>query len=310
MKIKIKFLVSVLLLGIFLVGCGKSGNLKEGDCILNVSLNQEQLPQSFELLGENIKDEYEIKVCLENINSERLYYIYLNAQNGYKQKAKLNPGVYKINYETHNLANIHGMKIELQEENVQLTREKNTDLVVNITNTKEAEAWIQNAQPTPDILKEDRFSRKVQLNGEIIDLQTILEVLPFSPAKKNTEFVKPYETLEVFNSDYGIRVTMQNQSAEGLPWEKCQISSVAFGRNVVVLGGGVTIGCEITEVCHAQDGIYGKPSSLKGSVFLGLDIDTTSAEYLDSESGDKITLEFLPNGICIDDIQYEFAVFE
>ena len=310
MKNKIGVVLSVFLLGIFLVGCGKRGEIREGDCLLNVSLNQEQLPQSFELLGENIKEEYEIKVCLENINSERLYYIYLNPKNGYKQNAKLIPGVYKVNYETHNFANIHGMKIGIQEESVQLTRDKKTELVVNITNTNEAEAWMQSAQPTPAILKEDRFSRRVQLNGEIIDLQNILKVLPFSPSKKNHEFVKPYETLEVFNSDYGIRVTMQNQSGEELPWGNCHMNAVTFNRNVVALGGGITIGSGIKEVCHAQKGVYGKPSSLKGSVFLGLNFDATSAEYLDSDSGDKITLEFLPSGICIDEIQYEFAVYE
>ena len=211
---------------------------------------------------------------------------------------------------TSNRSTTHGVKIEIQDESVQLSREKKTDLVVNIANTKEAEGWIQKVQPTPAILREERFSRNVQLNGEIIDLQNILSILPFSPSKKNTEFVKPYETLEVYNSDYGIRVTMQNQGGEALPWEKCRIKGVTFTRNVVVLGGGVSIGSGIPEVCHAQDGIYGKPSSLKGSVFLGLNYSATSAEYLNSDSGDKITLEFLPSGTCIDEIKYEFAVYE
>ena len=64
----------------------------------------------------------------------------------------------------------------------------------------------------------------------------------------------------------------------------------------------------IREIVHDEHGIYGKPDELGGSIFWTSGLDTTSAIYIDDNTGNTITIE-TDNDKYIKLIKYEFQEF-
>ena len=95
-----------------------------------------------------------------------------------------------------------------------------------------------------------------------------------------------------------------------MDWQECELIKVTFKKNNVIWGQGAFVGMDVTKAVHAEKGLYGEPYAMSGTVLAGLGYDRTYVSYLDTMSGDKLTLEIVPDGDYVSGICYELKVFE
>lgn len=299
---KLRYAAAVIcVLALSLTGCGKTGKLDEGDCACIVSL--ESIPQEFKMLGDNVEGLLEIEVTLENITTERRYGFTLNGENGFKQEASLNPGVYKVYYCAASPYILH-MDVSARQEQLDVDRDKVNELAVYIENMEEFSDLVWDSQPIREVMQLDKFSRKMQWEGQIIDMEHITDYIEFEYDKK----VRGYGQVTLYQS--GVGITLQNQTSQEASWTECRLIKVQAAKPNAVFAQGAKVGMSTREIMHAQEGIYGKPDAMTGTLLIGMDIDRTGMVYYDEASGDRLTLECNPAGEYICNIIYEFAVYE
>lgn len=294
----------LLALALALTGCG-NGSLMEGRCRAVVEFVE--IPEEFESLPEWILEKIEIKVRLQNIATQKDYVISLDRDNHFRQRLRLNPGIYKVDYcylSPGKLAG--GMEVEALQQQLELSRENTAALEIRIAGPESFRTWVEGMEAAPEIESAELFSRKVQLDGRVIDLERIADYVSF----KYDDLVKGYEKITLYNSDYGIRLSLQNQTRTEQPWTSCAVTGVEFTENNVIFGKGVQIGMPVEEVCREETGRYGLPHKMTGTVLIGIGYDQTRAVYVDEASGDKATLSVAPSGNYICGIVYEFARYE
>ena len=291
----------VCVLALSLTGCAKTGKLDEGDCACVVRL--ENIPQEFKMLGDNEKSLLGIQVTLENITTERRYQFELNEENGFEQDASLNPGTYKVYYCSASPYFLH-MDMKARQDQLNVSRDGSNELTVYIENMDEFSDRVWNSQPIREIMQLDKFSRKVQWQGQIIDLKNITDYMDFSFDRQ----VRGYEQVSL--SAPGFMITVQNQTSEAADWTECELIKVQTGVPEVIFPQGARVGMSVKEIMHAQEGIYGTPDSMTGFLLIGTGMDNTGMVYYDESSGDRITLECTMDADYICNITYEFAVYE
>ncbi|MDL2301559.1 hypothetical protein LJC58_04300 [Lachnospiraceae bacterium OttesenSCG-928-D06] len=295
------------LLVIALAGCGKTGDANEGDCHLAVSM--ETIPKELNYVNENLYDNLSVFVNLENLANENHYKVALNAENDFSEDLYLNPGEYRITSCYTSPSGLQVLSVDTRQEKVSLSYEEEDELDVFIDNYDAYIQWVNHNVAGAEILQSDKFSRKVQIQGEMVLLDELMEKYVFAP-ESNMETVYPYKEIEVKNKDLGITLTLQNQTSESLSYKQCTVIGATFNGNHVILGGGVRLGMDITSVSHDKTGIYGIPDYCKGTVLIGTGYDSTDMIYLDEKSGDRITLTYHPERNYIMTIHYEYAMFE
>lgn len=279
-------------------GCGKKNPLREGDCVLNVSMVN--LPKEFSLQEENIQDHTAVLVTLQNTTTGKDYPFELNADNTFSQKLSLLPGTYKI-------TQLEGATqeydfIEYMADTGEITllnKDMPMQLSVFIGNPDEFNTHWKDIQPLPEIQLEDIFSCKIQWRRELISLSDL-------PAKLSwTETVKAGSTATFTADGLGITMTVKNNSGAECPASDCDLIKAEFTQNCVVFPRGVTIGMKPNKVFHNQDGYYGEPTKLGGSIFFGKNIAPLKAIYKDTTSGTEVTVITDSEGDYITSIIYE-----
>jgi len=281
----------------------KKGKLDEGNCYLKVQLDK--LPEEFHMLGSNIQEQLTFHITLENITTEKSYCFELNQNNQFKQTASLNPGIYRVLSCYVSPLALTNMEIKAGEHQVELRADKEAVLPVLIQNQEEFADWVWGMQPVREIAQLDKFSRKVQWDGQVIELARIIDYVEFN----YDHSVQPYKKITL-NSDEGVEVTLQNQTDKELSWRECSVIKVTFYKDNVIFGKGVRNGMAVSEVMHKEKGLYGIPDSMSGTVLMGMDYAETRAIYQDAISGDKLTIKIPPSGDFISGFIYEFAVFQ
>lgn len=299
-----KLLFFCLLPVLLLTACGNQGKLDEGDCTCKVYFTD--IPREFTMLDENLQEDFEIHVTLENLTTEKVYRITLNQENEYTATAKLNPGVYKVAYVYASMESYTGISVSPKVEQLELTRDKESEIPISVDNTAEfTEHWMA-IQPMPEMLLADKYSGLIQINRKVLPITGILPELSISDSRE----VSPEEKVQLADADHGIVVTVQNRTDKVQFWKNCDVLSIRASQNTVVFPDGVTLGMSPEKVCHNAKGLYGEPTKMVGSILYGWDFDTTSAIYLDPVSGNKITIGISADGSRIHYISYELAVFE
>ncbi len=296
-------IIAALALVLLLTGCGKTGRLDEGDCACVVRL--ESIPSEFRMLGDNVQELLYIEVVLQNITTEKKYEFTLNMENNFQQEAFLYPGVYKVSGCSESPYFIN-MDTATRQQDLEVGRDKDNEITVYIENPEEFADMVWNMQPIREVTQIDKFSRQIQWKGQMIDLEKIMDYVEFS----SDETVKGYEQIILFNSDDCVRVTLQNQTAQEVSWQECKLIKVQFVRPNAIFAQGVKVGMPVKEIAHAQEGLYGTPDSLTGSIFFALGTDRVGIVYYDAASGDRLTLESNSGGEYIYSISYEFAAYE
>lgn len=304
-----KLWIILVLPCLLLTACGSREQQREGDCVLEVSM--EALPEAWNLLDDNIKEQFYIQVTVQNITSEKRSRIVLKSDNQFRETSYLRPGIYKVESCYASPGLLVDLKLETDTGQVELTRENTAVVRVLPVDSAAFEEQVRSVQASVEILELGRFSRTVQLMGDMADLENILQSMEFTPEESiYDDSVRAYDTLVVRNNEAGVAVTLQNQSAEPRHWKDCQVTGVVFSKNNVVLGGGVRLGMSVKGVCHKLEGLYGTPDAFTGTVLWGTGYGRTSAVYKDPVSGDRITLEYTPENDYLMKIEYQFARFE
>lgn len=308
MKKRASLLFSFILILVFLMSCNKASSKGEGDCILNVGF--ETIPSQFSLLNEAVLNRIRIRIWLKNITTEKRYRFELTKKTDFSTELRLPPGVYQVEFCYSEVPELTGLNVSARQEKLELTKEKDSQLIVDVSNPKEFAQLIQNLQATDEILEQERFSGIVQWNGTLIDLHDILKEKGFSWEIEENKLVPPYQKMDISDKKAGVLVTVINEDSKARSWKQCQVIAVQFQKNRVVFGKGVTMGMPMKAICHAKTGVYGTPDQLEGAVFRGLGLDKTYVIYRDLESGDQLTLTYSSEDDYMLAIQYEFALFE
>ncbi len=307
-RIRVLFFLLTLTFTI-LTGCSNRGRLDEGNCECVITLVD--LPKEFTMLEDNIRNNFEVKVILKNITTEKLYHITLTEKEDFTETVRLHPGSYQVYGAASSQASNAGLTLKTDVDSVVLREDTPAAVQIRIADTQAFTAHWMSVQPMPEMLLADKFSGLVQINRQIFDLRAedstaLYDTLGLTYDKE----VRAYEKIEVSNTDMGITLTLQNKKDTPVNWKDCSVIAINVTKNNAVFPQGVTLGMAPSAVCHEDDGSYGAPDKLTGSVLLGWHLDNTYAVYHDPGTGDKLTIDLGVNNEQVKGIRYELAVFE
>ncbi|MBQ7774438.1 MAG: hypothetical protein IJ379_00820 [Lachnospiraceae bacterium] len=299
---KEKLLLAVLILIFGMTGCGE--NALEGDCECVVAL--ENVPKELEMLDENVQEQFYISVVLENIYAQESVKVELNAENDFKEELKLQPGTYLINDCFASAAYLVPVEVEAKQEKIELTKDTPLTVDVAITNQEEVADWVWNGEASREILQADIFSRKVQFEGQMMDVSQIMDYVEFTSENQ----VRALEKATLHNTEKGVSIVVLNETESDADWKACKLMEVRFTKNNAIWAQGAHVGMSVKKAVHVQEGLYGKPDSMSGTVLMGSGYSNTLASWTDKSTGDKLTLEIIPDGDYISEIIYSMEVFE
>ncbi len=299
-----RLLLLTLPLLLLLASCGNRGKLNEGDCAGTITL--QGLPKEFSLLEENLQKEFEVKVTLTNMTTDKDYVAVLNQKNEFKQSVSLHPGTYRVSVHA-SITSLTHLHVKTTADTVTFERDKEASVVVVPENVDEFTAHWMESHPQAEILSADKFSRLVQVNRKVMPIKDIVTELDLSDMDK---MLAGYQKTILTDNERGVSIVLQNKMSSDQPLSKCEVVSLSVTSNTVIFPDGVSLGSSPAKVCHKQTGLYGQPTRFEGFFLYGWDLDKTKAIYLDPISGDRITITFLANGSSISEITYEMEVFE
>lgn len=304
MSKKYRILIALFAMVLLLTGCGNEGKLDEGDCPVEVRLTG--LPAGYAKLTEDQKEQVEVTLRLENVINEKQYTFRLNGDNHFAQDASLNPGTYRVLSCYISGSSAVRMEGEASVSSMDINRETINIISVSVTNEEEYNQWVEQMQVSAAVLRSGQFSRVIQFEGEIIDMDRIGDYVEFA----HDQQVRAYDKIVLDNAEKGVHVTILNDSDAPASWKDCKVIGVRFTKDNVIFGGGARVRMPAEEVLHAEDGRYGTPDDLAGTVLIGVGYGDFDAIYHDTVSGDRMTVKVDSLGNYITEITYEFAVFE
>lgn len=301
-------LLFALVIPLALSGCTKTGKLDEGECKCNVSFTN--IPQELTMLEDNLQENFAVNVTLKNRNTNTIYKITLSEDNSFKEQISLKPGEYHVESVETSQAFNTGFTLAAMEESVTLAPDTLCSINIYVEDKGELTEHWMSIQPMPEITLAEKFDGLIQFNRQIIDLRTDSATLLSQLNIAYDGKISPKDKKKVSDDDLGITVVVQNQTDSKTTIENCQIVELYVYKNNVVFPQGVTLGMSPQDICNSETGIYGTPDSFTGSLLYGLDFDSTSAVYKESETGDKLTITLDPNGSAIQGIRYELNSLE
>lgn len=289
---------------LLMAGCGREGRLDEGDCPVEIRLAG--LPTGYSELTKDQKEMIEVNLQLENEDSGKRYTFRLNEDNHFSQDASLKPGTYRVTYCDISGNGAVKMEGEASVKSTVITTDTINIISVNVINEAEFNRWVTQMRPDTGILRAEQFSRTVQFEGEIINLEDILDYLDFTYDRK----IRARDEAVIHDRERGVYVTLYNDTKESASWKKCKVIGVRFTKDNVLFGKGARVRMPAEEILHAKDGIYGTPDSLKGCVLIGTEYGGFDAIYHDIISGDRMTVKVDDSGEYITEISYDFSADE
>lgn len=294
-------LLAMLLLLLGLSACGSKDMIGDCECLVEVT----GLPKEMDMLDENIQKQIFVCVVLENVYTEKSMNVKLYQEDDFKKVLKLKPGTYRIEYSYAGKTELVPLEVKEKKDSVEVLTDKKAKVEIEVTNPEVVADWIWNQEAGREILQEKAFSRRIQFEGQMIDLTDITDYASFEYDKK----IPAYKKAEL-TSPKGIAITVLNESEEPADWEQCTLKEVRFAKSNVIWGQGAFVGMTVKDAVHATEGLYGMPTKMAGTVLAGMDYEQTEVSWLDGKSGDKLTLVLDMSGSHIHMIRYELAVFE
>ncbi len=295
-------LVTMVLCMLGLSGCSDNALKGDGKCVVSV----EDMPKELSMLDENILEQFSIRVTLENIYTEEQVDVRLNAENEFCEELDLIPGTYRIVSCYNSSTRLVPMELEVAQEKVELTKEETGAVDIRICNREAFSDWAWNSEASREILQADAFSHKIQMDGQIMELEQVMEYVTFEYDEK----VAGFEKVTLSNREKGVTMVLQNTQEEAASWKDCKLVEIHFTQNNVIWGQGAHVGMDVTQAVHATDGLYGKPDDMSGTILAGAGYDHTYVSWLNEDNGDKLSLELEPDGDYISEIIYYPGIYE
>lgn len=299
---KRRILWAILLCMFSMTGCAE--NTLAGDCKCVVAV--EDMPRELMMLDANVLENFYIRISMENIYTEEEVDVKLCAENQFQTELKLQPGTYRMSDCYAASSYLVPIEVECAQEKLELTRDDPKSVMIQITNRDEFVDWAWNCEPDREILQADAFSHKIQLDGQVIELEQIKDYVEIDYEEKVSGFAK----VTLNNTKKGISMVVQNTDEDAVGWKDCKLLEIHFTKNNVIWGRGAHVGMNVAEAVHATQGLYGKPDSMSGTILAGVGYDKTYVNWSDEESGDKLTLAISSDGDFISEIIYYLEVFE
>lgn len=270
--------------------------LQEGTCGLEVTLTG--LPENAEALSKGVWDRLYVTVQLFNPQNEKRYTIALKYEEGYQYTAKLHPGTYEVT--CSGWGGMFAMEPVMQATEITLTADatEKLELQISAEDTARLAQQIALLTPTEAIKQADKYSRQLQIGGEVVALQEMLAYIDpavftavtVGGAEGTMESVIPSGQKAVLQGS-GISVTVYNGGETEQLVTACKVIEVTMSQPYAVFPGGVLPGVSAKEIAGKEGGYYGTPTSCSGSLLLGFGIADTTYRYSDGVSGDLIKLE-------------------
>lgn len=289
-----------------LVGCGKGEEAQWG---ATCQVYLEGLPQEYQQLPQAVREDAQITLRLRSLTTDDSYSIHLEAEDGYRREVALMPGSYEVSGVYLSQRQLALFQVEADRTTIQAVKDQQTQLPIRVIDPETTVQALGHRQPGEEILALAPFSRRVQYQGRVVDLEQIGQVVAFQPwgdellAAAQVKYVPAVD-------DVGVALVIQNQQGHSAPAKEAQVIGVRFTRNEVVLPGGLGLGLSLAEIAHVQRGILGTPSYCLGSPMLGTGLDDATLVYLDPETGDRLSLEFRAGQSYLSTITYEFQQYK
>lgn len=298
----------MMLFALGMSGCSKKVDEKSFGAVCEFYV--EAFPEGFDQLPQAVRDDMYISISLKNTSSKKGYIAKLTKDNGFRHALNVIPGTYHVYILTSPSEKVVMFDVEMRVDSVTVEKDKRTEVPIYISNPSNFINSLKSNEPTAEILNSDIYSRKVQYNGKIIDLNNIREIMEFSNSYAN-ERIKPTETFKIpSTAKNGISLVVQNQSRTNTNVSEAKFVGVSFSMNNVIFPQGITLGTSLYDIAHAQDGILGTPDYCLGSPFVGAEFESTTLVYIDKDSGDRISFYVNPGDSYVSSITYEFAKYE
>lgn len=295
-------------MGSILSGCSKSVDARTYGAVCELYLVD--LPKEYEQLPEEIRKDTAVYLSIRNVSSDKTYSIELTDANEYRHSLNLIPGTYSVSKPYISNDRLVPLNVETKIDSISITKNSKTEVPIYVSNPSDFINAMTNNQPKDEILNADIYSRKVQYNGKIIDLNNIREEIAFS-TPKNDERLAPAATYYIPSAnDEGISLIVQNQSDARAPVSQATLTGVRFRHNNIVFPKGITLGSTSRDIAHTREGKLGTPTYCLGSPLIGFEFDDTTLVYIDENSGDRISFDILPGDKYVSIITYEFFKYE
>lgn len=289
-------------------GCSKDDAEKQWGA--NCYVYMDNLPEEYGELPAEVRENTKVWLSLENVAVGKTYKVELTEENGYEEKIELLPGTYAISQVYFGNDVLIAIDAWTEVSSVTVEKEGETLLPVFISQPEELAAWIQQTRPGEIILAEALYSRKVQWDGAVYDIQQLPSVIDFTVGGEKSVASGDIAFLSS-DSQKGVVMIVQNTDAQkSMPASQCQCVGFRFDHINASLPTGLQVGASVKDIAHAQTGLLGTPDYCQGTPFVGMGLDDTSLIYIDKSSGDRITLELDTYTGSVQSITYEFQRYQ
>lgn len=294
------FLFACLL---FLGGCSSENAEKwEAACVITL----DNMPAEYSEFIQDLAIKARIQVTLRNTGTNQTKHLSLTDSNNFTAKVPLKPGNYEVNAAGYNLY-LMNLDVTASVHNLQIKKGQESHVSILLSNPQAFVDFIKMNQPQAEILNAAPFSRKIQYQGQMIDLNTIHQTMQFTP--KEASRLSPGKTGFIPSTSHlGVALMMQNKTAGILDIRQCTPVGVRLTTAHSILPKGIQIGQSIPMIAHVKTGRLGTPDYCLGSPLA--DLESITLVYLDEHSGDKISLHAVADDSFINSIVYEFEVYE
>ncbi len=307
MKKEIKYFVFiVIIITVALMGCSNKKGLNSE--VAKCKIYLEDLPEEYELLSKEIRDEIKISVSLRSNSSDKNYKVELTEEENYVQEIPLVPGTYDVWCSINNKS-LSMLDVNTNVKEIKINKDEEAEVPISITNRSEFSEAMVNNVTDEEIMSTSIFARKVRYGSKVIDLNNIKQEMKFVP--KDSKSLAMGEIGYIpSDSGNGISIVVQNQTNSFLNIEKCTFVGVKFSKNNIIFPMGITLGMDISKISHAETGLLGTPDYFEGTPLIGFGYDESKAIYIDDLSGDRISFTIRPDDSYISAITYEFEKYE
>lgn len=268
------------------------------------------LPEEFAQLPAALREELEFHVTLSCPAADERYTITLSERNGFQERLFLRPGSYQVGEVYVKNQDLVMLRAVTKTDTIELSKNINAELPVLVKEPQTFIDWVHSNTPQDAILSAAPFSRTIQYAGQILGLNMIRQKIKFlipddRLLSRGERYFAPAE-----DEKAGVSLILQNKTDASIHANKADCIGVRFFKNNVVFPRGVTLGMAISDIVHTEKGAWGTPTYALGTPLIGMGYAETTLVYLDTESGDRISLELDPSDTLIRGITYEFAQYQ
>lgn len=263
-----------------------------------ISASVSEIPESFDSLLEDIKDETCITLILQGENSDDDHVsLELTPFNEFISSEYVVPGEYvvcDVKLEPQFLLPFAVKDVKkLKEKKFTVKAEHDTSITLNFKPVSLPET-------SKDILKTSPYTHRIQIDKKVYDIESLTQNFEFD---KSILEGRTGEPLWVGCKDVaGLHILLSPDKPE-------EILGVSFSSGRCVLWGGLRTGMPLEEFTHSEKGILGTPSYCDGSPLVGQDIDDTYFSYLNIKNDDIIKIRVPHSGLYAEYIEFCFGSY-